>query len=142
MTKFMNQKNDIINKLRSSGLRPTKQRILIAENLFENKKTFHFTIDSLNKKISKKGNEKISLATIYNTVEAFTEAGYLKEISVNKNQTYYDTNTSNHHHFIDINTNELIDLKNEDVHNIKIKKIIPGKKINSIEVLVKIENSN
>ena len=50
----MNQKNEIINKLRGSGLRPTKQRILIAENLFENNKTFHFTIDSLNKKISKK----------------------------------------------------------------------------------------
>ena len=76
MTKFINQKNDIINKLRGSGLRPTKQRILIAKNLFENNKTFHFTIDSLNKKISKKGNEKISLATIYNTVEAYTEAGY------------------------------------------------------------------
>ena len=59
MTKFMNQKNDIINKLRGSGLRPTKQRILIAENLFENNKTFHFTIDSLNKKITKKGNGKI-----------------------------------------------------------------------------------
>ena len=59
MTKFMNQKNHIINKLRGSGLRPTKQRILIAENLFENNKTFHFTIDSLNKKLSKKGNEKI-----------------------------------------------------------------------------------
>ena len=142
MTKFMNQKNDIINKLRGSGLRPTKQRILIAENLFENNKTFHFTIETLNKKISKKGNEKISLATIYNTVFSFKKKGYLKEISVNKNQTYYDTNTSNHHHFIDINTNELIDLKNEDVHNIKIKKRIPGKKINSIEVLVKIENSN
>ena len=142
MTKFINQKNDIINKLRGSGLRPTKQRILIAKNLFENNKTFHFTIDSLNKKISKKGNEKISLATIYNTVHSFKKKGYLKEISVNKNKSYFDTNTSNHHHFLDINTNELIDLKNEDVHNIKIKKRIPGKKINSIEVLVKIENSN
>ena len=86
--------------------------------------------------------EKISLATIYNTVHSFKKKGYLKEISVNKDKSYFDTNTSNHHHFLDINTNELIDLKNEDVHNIKIKKRIPGKKINSIEVLVKIENSN
>ena len=60
-------------------------------------------------------------------------AGYLKEISVNKDKSYFDTNTSNHHHFLDMNTNELIDLKSEDVHNIKIKKKIPGKKINSID---------
>ena len=46
MTKFMNQKNDIINKLRGSGLRPTKQRILIAKNLFESNKTFHFTVET------------------------------------------------------------------------------------------------
>mgnify|MGYP001453539604 CR=1 FL=1 len=76
----MNQKNEIINKLRGSGLRPTKQRILIAKNLFDKNKTFHFTVETLNKKIKKNANEKISLATIYNTVEAFTNAGYLKEI--------------------------------------------------------------
>ena len=51
---FMNQKNEIINKLRRSGLRPTKQRILVAQNLFNRNKTFHFTIETLNKKINKK----------------------------------------------------------------------------------------
>ena len=86
----MNQKNEIINKLRGSGLRPTKQRILIAKNLFDNNKTFHFTVETLNRKINKLGNEKISLATIYNTVEAFTNAGYLKEILTSKNKSYYD----------------------------------------------------
>ena len=96
----------------------------------------------LNSIISIKIDKKISLATLYNTIHSFKKKGYLKEISVNQNKSYFDTNTSNHHHFLDINTNELIDLKNEDVHNIKIKKRIPGKKINSIEVLVKIENSN
>ena len=131
-----------IEKLRSSGLRPTKQRIKICKLLFDRKQTFHFTIKNLSKILKKDKSEKISLATIYNTVHSFKKKGYLKEISVNQNKSYFDTNTSNHHHFLDINTNELIDLKNEDVHNIKIKKRIPGKKINSIEVLVKIENSN
>ena len=131
-----------IEKLRSSGLRPTKQRIKICKLLFDRKKTFHFTISDLFKIFKKETSEKISLATIYNTVHSFKKKGYLKEISVNQNKSYFDTNTSNHHHFLDINTNELIDLKSEDVHNIKIKKRIPGKKINSIEVLVKIENSN
>jgi len=131
-----------IEKLRSSGLRPTKQRIKICKLLFDRKQTFHFTINNLSKILKKDKSEKISLATIYNTVHSFKKKGYLKEISVNQNKSYFDTNTSNHHHFLDINTNELIDLKSEDVHNIKIKKRIPGKKINSIEVLVKIENSN
>ena len=138
----MDNNSIFIEKLRSSGLRPTKQRIKICKLLFDRKKTFHFTINDLFKILKKENNQKISLATLYNTVHSFKKKGYLKEISVNKDKSYFDTNTSNHHHFLDINTNELIDLKNEDVHNIKIKKKIPGKKINSIEVLVKIENSN
>ena len=138
----MDNNTIFIEKLRSSGLRPTKQRIKICKLLFDRKKTFHFTINDISKILEKVTNKKISLATIYNTVHSFKKKGYLKEISVNSNKNYFDTNTSNHHHFLDINTNELIDLKNEDVHNIKIKKRIPGKKINSIEVLVKIENSN
>ena len=138
----MENNSIFIEKLRSSGLRPTKQRIKICKLLFDRKQTFHFTINDLSKILKKNTSEKISLATIYNTVHSFKKKGYLKEISVNQNKSYFDTNTSNHHHFLDINTNELIDLKNEDVHNIKIKKRIPGKKIKSIEVLVKIENSN
>ena len=138
----MENNSIFIEKLRSSGLRPTKQRIKICKLLFDRKKTFHFTINDLSKILNKEIRQKVSLATIYNTIHSFKKKGYLKEISVNKDKSYFDTNTSNHHHFIDINTNELIDLKSEDVHNIKIKKKIPGKKINSIEVLVKIENSN
>ena len=138
----MENNSIFIEKLRSSGLRPTKQRIKICKLLFDRKKTFHFTINDLSKILNKEIKGKVSLATIYNTIHAFKKKGYLKEISVNKDKIYFDTNTSNHHHFLDIKTNELIDLKNEDVHNIKIKKRIPGKKINSIEVLVKIENSN
>ena len=138
----MDNNTIFIEKLRSSGLRPTKQRIKICKLLFNRKKTFHFTISDIYKMLKKQTYKKISLATIYNTVHSFKERGYLKEISVDREKSYFDTNTSNHHHFLDINTNELIDLKNEDVHNIKIKKRIPGKKINSIEILVKIENSN
>ena len=138
----MDNNTIFIEKLRSSGLRPTKQRIKICKLLFDRKKTFHFTINDISKILKKETSNKISLATIYNTIHSFKKKGYLKEISINRERSYFDTNTSNHHHFLDVNTNELIDLKNQDVHNIKIKKRIPGKKINSIEVLVKIENSN
>ena len=138
----MNNNRDFIEKLRSSGLRPTKQRLEICKLLFDRKKTFHFTISDLSKILKKETIKKISLATIYNTVHSFKKKGYLKEISIDTEKTYFDTNTSNHHHFLDISTNELIDLKEEDVDNIKIKKSLPGKKIKSIEVLVKIENNN
>ena len=138
----MNLNTNIVDKLRNSGLRPTKQRLKICEILFDNEKTFHFTVKDLSKIISQKLGEKISLATVYNTVHAFEKKGYLKEISINSNQTYFDTNTSSHHHFFDEKEKKLIDLKNEDVDPINIKKTIPGKKIKSIEVLVKLDPDN
>ena len=138
----MNNISVFINKLRSSGLRPTKQRIKICKLLFDRKNTFHFTINHLNNILKNKYVEKISLATVYNTVHAFKKMGYLKEISISSDKSYYDTNVTNHHHFFDENKRELIDLDDKDVGKINIKKVLPGKKINSIEVLVKIANNN
>ena len=138
----MENNSVFIEKLRSSGLRPTKQRIKISEVLFNREKTFHFTIADLNKILEGELEKNVSLATIYNTVNAFKKKGYLKEISINSENSYYDTNTSSHHHFYNESTKELIDLKGNDISNIKINKTIPRKKIKSIEVLVKIANSN
>ena len=133
---------EYIEKLRKSGLRPTRQRLKICEVLFNADKTFHFTISDLVKLIENKANEKISLATVYNTIHAFEKKGYLKEIAINSSQTYFDTNTSNHHHFFDEKKKQLIDLENKDVDPIKINKTIPGKKIKSVEVLVKVDTDN
>ena len=127
-----------IEKLRNSGLRPTKQRIQICEVLFNKEKTFHFTINDLVNKIKKQTNNKISLATVYNTVHAFEKKGYLKQIPINSNQTYFDTNVTDHHHFYDLKEERLIDLENSDVGPINILKKIDGKKIKSVEVLVKL----
>ena len=129
-----------IEKLRNSGLRPTKQRLQICEVLFDTERTFHFTINDLVKIINEKLNNKISLATVYNTVHAFEKKGYLKQIPINSNQTYFDTNISDHHHFYDLKNEKLIDLENSDVGPINILKKIEGKKIKSVEVLVKLED--
>jgi len=129
-----------IEKLRNSGLRPTKQRLQICEVLFDTERTFHFTINELEQKIKDKIDNKISLATIYNTVHAFEKKGYLKQIPVNSNQTYFDTNITDHHHFYNLKDGKLIDLENSDVGPINIKRKIDGKKIKSIEVLVKLED--
>ena len=131
-----------IDKLRKSGLRPTKQRIKICEVLFDTDKTFHFTIKELVKIIENQANMKVSLATVYNTVHAFIKKGYLKEIPLNSSQSYYDTNVSHHHHFFDVEENKLIDIDQDDVDEINIRKKIPGKKIRSVEVIAKIVSDN
>ena len=138
----MHLKTNFIEKLRNSGLRPTKQRLKICDVLFNSDKTFHFTINDLSKIIREKLSEKISLATIYNTIHAFEKKGYLKEIAINSSQTYFDTNISVHHHFFDEKERKLIDLENDEVEPIKIKKSIPGKKVKSVEVLVRVDSEN
>ena len=134
----MTNSEEYIKKLRKSGLRPTNQRIKICEVLFNTDMTFHFTIKDLVEMIQEKANQKISLATVYNTVHAFEKKGYLKEISIDSHKSYFDTNTSAHHHFFDEDTHQLIDIDKNDIDKINIKKNIPGKKINSIEVLVRV----
>ena len=138
MTKNFN----FIEKLRETGLRPTKQRVKICEVLFNRDKTFHFTINDLVKKISEELNEKISLATVYNTVHALQKKGYLMEISINSDKSYFDTNTTVHHHFYDEDTHQLIDCDENEIENVNVKNNITGKKINSVEVLVRVASDN
>ena len=138
----MNNNNIFIEKLRSAGLRPTKQRIKICKVLFDRKKTFHFTINYLKTLLQKKTDQKISQATVYNTINALTKKGHLKEISINCEKNYFDTNISSHHHFFNESTQELIDIDDSDIGKINIKKPLSGKKIKSIEILVKVANSN
>jgi Fur family iron response transcriptional regulator len=138
-------KNDFkpyINRLRASGLRPTKQRLAICKVLFDRKETFHFTIDKLKKKMEKNTKSKISLATVYNTVHAFKNRGYLKEISIQGNKTFFDTNSRNHHHFYDQDTGNLMDIKNDDIIVSKLPSAPRGKKIKDLEVTVSLANNN
>ena len=138
----MNKKIKIASKLRSSGLRPTKQRVQIAEFLFEREKTFHFSVEDLDHLINKNSKEKISLATFYNTVHAFKKAGHLKEILTNNNKSYFDTHTGSHHHFFDKKNNELIDIDPSLVELKVIPKAPKGKSIKDIDVVINIDNDS
>ena len=139
---MINDFKPFINRLRSSGLRPTKQRLAICKVLFDRKDTFHFTIDNLKKKIEKNIKSNISLATVYNTVHAFKNHGYLKEISLQGNKTFFDTNSTSHHHFYDQDTGDLMDIKNEDISINNLPHPPKGKKINEVEVTVSVANNN
>lgn len=137
-------KNQTIeDKLRTSGLRPTKQRVKIAQFLFEREKTFHFTVEQLDKFINSKIQDyKISLATFYNTVHAFKKAGHLKEILTSNNKSYFDTHTGPHHHFYDIKKNELIDIEANEIEIKSIPKPPKGKSIKDLDVVINIENDS
>ena len=138
----MDNINIYTKKLRESGLRPTRQRLKICEVLFSTEKTFHFTVNDLTKIIEDKLSEKISLATVYNTVHAFKKKGYLKEISINSDKSYFDTNTTDHQHFLDEDKSELIDCGEDEIDSVIVKKNITGKKIKSIEVLIRVASDN
>ena len=124
--------------LRNAGLRQTNQRLAICKVLFDGKETFHFTIEKLKKIIEKGSKNKISLATLYNTVHALKEKGYLKEISLKRNKTFFDTNTKHHHHFYDERMSQLVDIEDKNILVGNLPKAPNGKKIKSVEVLVKI----
>ena len=138
----MKNLNNFAIKLRKSGLRPTKQRLKICEVLFTPEKTYHFTINDLTKIIEEKLNEKISLATVYNTVHAFKEKGYLKEIFISSDKSYFDTNTSSHHHFFDVRGKELIDIESNKIELKNIPNPPKGKSIKDIDVVINVENDS
>ena len=129
-------------RLRTSGLRPTKQRLAICKLLFNRKKTFHFTVEKLKKIAERESKAKISVATLYNTVQAFKEKGYLKEIAIKGNKTFFDTNIKHHHHFYDEDMSQLIDIEDKNISVNNLPKTPRRKKIKSVEVLVKIADNN
>ena len=138
----MNDFKLYIDRLKLSGLRPTKQRLAICKILFDRSDTFHFTIENLKKIIEIDSENKISLATLYNTVHAFKKKGFLKEILLNRNKTFFDTNTKNHHHFYDEDAGKLFDIQNENILVSKVPQTPSGKKIKEIEVIVRIASDN
>lgn len=139
----MHKNLSIKEKLRTSGLRPTKQRVRIARFLFEREKTFHFTVEELDKFINSKFHDyKISLATFYNTVHSFKKAGHLKEILTSNNKSYFDTHTGPHHHFFDEKNNELIDINPGEIKIKNVPNAPKGKIVKDIDVIINVENDS
>ena len=139
---MINEYKPYIDRLKSLRLRPTKQRLAICKILFSGSSTFHFSIKNLKRIVEKNTKKNISLATIYNTVHAFRKNGYLKEISLKGNKTFFDTNTKKHHHFYDEDTGDLSDIKSADISVSKVPSAPNGKKIKNMEVTVRIAAEN
>ena len=132
MTKMNNKNKIFIDKLRSSGLRPTNQRVEINKFLFNKKKTFHFTVEELKNSMNLKRQKKISTATFYNTVHAFKSAGHLKEFSLENNTSCYDTNITSHHHFFD--NGRVIDIKSDKITFQKLQRPLKARKLKTLKL--------
>ena len=124
-------------KLRDAGLRPTKQRIIVADILL-NGVNQHFTAENLQDEINSSGNS-MSIATIYNCLKKFKNCGLIKQVETSKDTAIFDTNTDYHHHFLNEETGELIDIENEEIILHKLPEIPQGYLNNGIEVIIKLK---
>lgn len=122
--------------LREAGLRPTRQRISLAELMF-NKGDRHISAELLFEE-AVEAHIPVSLATIYNTLHQFTEAGLLKAISIDSSKTYFDTNTGDHHHFFLEDTQQVIDMPKGAVSLANLPSPPEGTEISSVDVVVRV----
>ncbi len=125
--------------LRMAGLRPTRQRITLAKLLFSGPHR-HVCAESLHEEASKIG-AKISLATVYNSLNQFVEVGLLREIHIDKNKSYFDTNTSDHHHFYVEDEQQVIDIPNDSVALENLPKAPDGMEITSVNVVMRVKKA-
>jgi len=124
--------------LQDVGLRPTRQRLALAKLLFDNEDR-HVTAEVLHQEVGQT-SAKVSLATVYNTLHQFTEAGLLKEVIVDSNRTYFDTNVHDHHHMYFKEEEMLEDIKADDLIISALPSAPEGKKISAVNVVVHMEN--
>lgn len=126
--------------LQDVGLRPTRQRLALAKILFD-QPHHHVTAEVLHQQVSESG-AKVSLATIYNTLHQFTEANLLKEVIVDANRTYFDTNMNDHHHIYFKDEETLRDISADDLVISALPDVPTGKKISGVSVVVHMENDD
>ena len=128
---------DIIEKLRSHGVTPTSQRIEVAEALFD--RAQHLSADQIIEKLHRRGS-RVSKATVYNSLNLFTETGLVREINVDPTRRYYDSTTRAHHHFYFVDTGELVDIPSDDIAIAEMPALPTGTEQESVEVLIRVRN--
>ncbi|GMR16791.1 MAG: Fur family transcriptional regulator [Gammaproteobacteria bacterium] len=135
----MNNRDDIINKLRSSGVTPTTQRVEIAQILFARPQ--HLSAEQILKMVNEESNSTASKATIYNTLGLFAKKGLVKEVIVDPSKVFYDSNVSKHFHFFNTDIGLLTDIPDDVIHIDELPELPQGTESSGIEVIVRIKNS-
>ena len=127
---------DFITLLRKHGLRPTKQRLALSEILFDGRHR-HLSAEQLRFEI-REGGGNMSLATIYNSLNQFTEVGLLREIKLEDGVSYFDTNNHHHHHFYDTRTGELTDIPHDSIAVESLPEAPQGKTVERIDIIIRV----
>lgn len=128
--------DSIETTLRKAGLRPTRQRLALGRLLFCGCDR-HVTAELLHAEVTAEG-ERVSLATVYNTLHQFRQAGLLREIAIESNRTYFDTNTSNHSHFYSESEGQLMDISSESITVDGLPEPPEGMRVSHIDVVVRL----
>ena len=131
-------KSNVAELLRGAGLRPTRQRVALAQLLFAEGDR-HVTAERLHEE-ALASKVPVSLATVYNTLHQFTEAGLLREVAIEGAKTYFDTNTSNHYHFFCERSGQLLDIDTSDIRIEGIPEAPEGMTVSRVDVLVRLVN--
>jgi Fur family iron response transcriptional regulator len=131
---------DALDKLRAAGLRPTRQRLSLAQILF-GQGNRHVTAEELHAE-AQTAKADVSLATVYNTLNQFTEAGLLREVAIEGDRSYFDTNTSNHFHYYLESEGRLLDIEGDDIQVIGLPQAPDGTEIDRIDVIVRLRGGD
>ena len=126
-----------INWLAGSGLRPTRQRVALAALLIGDGQHRHVTAESLFASVNETG-ERVSLATVYNTLRAFCDVGLLQEVTVDGSKSYFDTNTHDHPHFYWEDDNRLSDAPAEQLEIVQLPNAPDGTEIAKVDVVIRL----
>ena len=127
--------SDVIARLRGAGLRPTRQRLALARLLFDGADR-HVTAEQLHSE-ARRDDVPVALATVYNTLHQFTKAGLLRQVVVEPGRTYFDTNTSDHHHFYFEEDGTLRDVHPESLSVDSLPPPPPGAEIARVDVIIR-----
>jgi Fur family iron response transcriptional regulator len=126
-----------IDRLRTAGLRPTRQRLALAALLFGDGRDRHVTAEQLHGEAAARG-ERVSLATVYNALNQFTAAGLLREVLVGPGKVYFDTNIGNHHHFYVEDDGTLLDIAADKVAITRLPQPPTGMNVERVDVVVRV----
>ena len=129
---------DMANMLKSHGILPTQQRLLIARALFGRHQ--HLSADQVMSRVND-DRDRVSKATVYNTLGLFARKGLVREVIVNPSRVFYDTNITDHHHFYNIDTGELKDIKATEVQINSLPELPDGTTAEGVNVIIRISNA-
>ncbi len=131
----MTLRADVEARLRAHRVQPTPQRVELGMLLLA--RPCHVSADQLLMTLRRSGS-RISKATVYNTLNLFSRAGIIREVAVNPSRLVYDSNTTHHHHFLDEDTGELVDIGPDDIKLQRLPELPAGMETSSVEVIIRV----